>query len=133
MTMEEAIEDLARALDRLCDVVDDSECMRLAMGINVIELQRAEETRNKYFILGYISGTIQAVPRMSGDVADTKMYEALKALHRVREIVIKEEEEEEPDIDVSLHFKDGTVVKAYTDEDGRMIFKPQGKGAKKDE
>lgn len=90
--MENAMEDLARALDRLCDVTDNSECMRLAMGINVIELQRAEETRNKYFILGYISGTIQAVPRKSGDVADAKMYEALKALYRVREIVMEEEE-----------------------------------------
>lgn len=92
MTMEEAIEDLARALDRLCDLIDDPECMRLAMGINVIELQTAKETRNKYFILDYISGTIQAVPRKSGDVADAKMYEALKALHRVREMMMKEEE-----------------------------------------
>ena len=41
--------------------------------------------------------------------------------------------EEEPDIDVEMHFKDGSVVKAYTDEEGRMIFKPQGKGAKKEE
>lgn len=87
--MEKAMEDLGRALDRLCDVVEDSECMRLAMGINVIELQKAKETRNKCFILGYISGTIQAVPRKSGDVA---MYEALKALYRVREMVMKEEE-----------------------------------------
>lgn len=92
--MERAMEDLGRALDRLCDVVvvDDPECIRLAMGINVIELQTAKETRNKYFILGYISGTIQAVPRKSGDVADAKMYEALKALYRVREMVMKEEE-----------------------------------------
>lgn len=90
--MERAMEDLGRALDRLCDVTDDPKCMRMAMGINVIELQNAKETRNKYFILGYISGTIQAVPRKSGDVADAKMYEALKALHRVREMVMKEEE-----------------------------------------
>nr|DAI41885.1 MAG TPA: hypothetical protein [Caudoviricetes sp.] len=93
MTMEEAIENLARALDRLCDVMDDSECMRLAMGINAIELQKTKETRDKYFILGYISGTIQAVPRKSGDVADAKMYEALRALYRVREMVTREEEE----------------------------------------
>ena len=91
--MEKAMEELGRALDRLCDVVDDSEYMRLAMGINAIELQRAKETRDKYFILGYISGTIQAVPRKSGDVADAKMWEALEALYRVREIVTKEEEE----------------------------------------
>nr|DAI41886.1 MAG TPA: hypothetical protein [Caudoviricetes sp.] len=37
----------------------------------------------------------------------------------------KESEEEEPDFDVEMHFKDGSVVKAYTDEDGRMVFKPQ--------
>lgn len=37
----------------------------------------------------------------------------------------QESYEEEPDFDVELHFKDGSVVKAYTDEDGRMIFKPQ--------
>lgn len=39
----------------------------------------------------------------------------------------KESEEEEPDFDVEMHFKDGSVVKAYTDKDGRMVFKPQGK------
>lgn len=44
----------------------------------------------------------------------------------------KESEEEELDIDVEMHFKDGSVVKAYTDEEGRMVFKPQGKGAKED-
>lgn len=42
----------------------------------------------------------------------------------------KESEEEEPDIDVEMHFKDGSVVKAHTDEDGRMVFKPQGRGEK---
>lgn len=44
----------------------------------------------------------------------------------------KESEEEEPDIDVEMHFRDGSVVKTYTDEDGRLVFKPQGKGAKED-
>ena len=42
----------------------------------------------------------------------------------------KESEEEEPDIDVEMHFKDGSVVKAYTDGEGRMVFKPQGRGEK---
>ena len=53
----------------------------------------------------------------------------------IQDAVIQKEKEsceEEPDIDVEMHFKDGSVVKAYTDEEGRMIFKPQGKGAKKD-
>lgn len=53
----------------------------------------------------------------------------------IQDAVIQKDQEsceEEPDIDVEMHFKDGSVVKAYTDEEGRMIFKPQGKGAKKD-
>lgn len=53
----------------------------------------------------------------------------------IQDAVIQKEKEsceEEPDIDVEMHFKDGSVVKAYTDEEGRMIFKPQGKGAKED-
>lgn len=53
----------------------------------------------------------------------------------IQDAVIQKEKEsykEETDFDVEMHFKDGSVVKAYTDEDGRMIFKPQGKGAKKD-
>lgn len=57
-------------------------------------------------------------------------------IEMIQDAVIKKDQtsyESEPDFDVSLHFKDGSVVKAYTDEDGRMIFKPQEKGAKKDE
>lgn len=53
----------------------------------------------------------------------------------IQDAVIRKDKEScegEPDFDVEMHFKDGSVVKAYTDEDGRMIFKPQGKGAKKD-
>ena len=45
----------------------------------------------------------------------------------------KESEEEEPDFDVEMHFKDGSVVKAYTNEEGRMVFKPQGRGRRGDE
>ena len=53
----------------------------------------------------------------------------------IRDAVIQKEKEkesceEEPDIDVEMHFKDGSVVKAYTDEEGRMVFKPQGRGEK---
>lgn len=54
----------------------------------------------------------------------------------IQDAVIQKEKEsykEETDFDVEMHFKDGSVVKAYTDEDGRMIFKPQKKGAKEDE
>ena len=54
----------------------------------------------------------------------------------IQDAVIQKEKEsykEETDFDVEMHFKDGSVVKAYTDEDGRMIFKPEKKGAKEDE
>ncbi len=46
----------------------------------------------------------------------------------IQDAVIQKEKEpykEETDFDVEMHFKDGSVVKAYTDEDGRMAFKPQ--------
>ena len=51
----------------------------------------------------------------------------------IQDAVIQKDQEsceKEPDIDVEMHFKDGTVVKAYTDEEGRMVFKPQGRGEK---
>ena len=51
----------------------------------------------------------------------------------IQDAVIQKDQEsceEEPDIDVEMHFKDGSVVKAYTDEEGRMVFKPQGRGEK---
>lgn len=53
----------------------------------------------------------------------------------IQDAVIQKEKEsceEEPDIDAEMHFKDGSVVKAYTDEEGRMVFKPQGRGAEED-
>lgn len=51
----------------------------------------------------------------------------------IQDAVIKKDQEsyeEKPDFDVSLHFKDGSVVEAYTNEDGRMTFKPKKKGGK---
>lgn len=51
----------------------------------------------------------------------------------IQDAVIQKDQEsceEEPDIDVEMHFKDGSVVKAYTDGEGRMVFKPQGRGEK---
>lgn len=94
MTMEEAIEDLARALGRLCDMIDDSEHLRMALANNVIGLQVTKSAREKHFIFGYIAAMIQAINRKVGDAADEKVGEALEALHRVRGMVIKEEEEE---------------------------------------
>lgn len=93
MTMEEAIEDLARALDGLCDVMDASEYLRMALAIKIIGLQDAKSAREKHFIFGYIAAMVQAVNRKVGDAADEKVGEALEALYRVREMVIKEEEE----------------------------------------
>lgn len=54
-------------------------------------------------------------------------------IEMIQDAVIKKDQEsyeEEPDFDVELHFKDGSVVEAYTDEDGRMIFKPKKRGGK---
>lgn len=82
--MEKAIEDLARALDRLCDVTENSEYLRMALAINVIGMQDAKSAREKHFILGYIAAMIQAINR--------KACEAMEVLHRVRGMVIKEEE-----------------------------------------
>lgn len=54
-------------------------------------------------------------------------------IEMIQDAVIKKDQEsyeEEPDFDVSLHFKDGSVVEAYKNEDGRMTFKPKKKGGK---
>ena len=59
---------------------------------------------------------------------DDKDYYDKTSLQMIKDSVIQKEEEsceEEPDIDVEMRFKDGSVVKAYTDEKGRMVFKPQ--------
>lgn len=95
MKMEEAIENLARALDRLCDVMDASEYLRMALAIKIIGLQDAKSAREKHFIFGDIAAMVQAVNRKVGDAADEKVGEALEALHRVREMVMEEEGEEE--------------------------------------
>lgn len=90
--MEKAIEDLARALDRLCDVIENSEYIRLTLAIKIIELQDAEEAIEKHFILGYIMSLVQSINRKYGDMVDEKVCEALEVLHRVRGMVMKEEE-----------------------------------------
>lgn len=94
MTMEKAIEDLARALGRLCDMIEGSEHLRMALAINVIQLQVAKSAGEKHFIFGYMAAMIQAINRKVGDAADEKVSEAMEALHHVRGMVIKEEEEE---------------------------------------
>ena len=35
-------------------------------------------------------------------------------------------------VTIDMQGKDVTLVKACTDEDGRMVFEPQGKGAEED-
>lgn len=88
--MERAMEDLGRALDRLCDVVEGSDGARLMLALDFNELMDAIIPRNKYYILGRIAGMIQAMWKEAiADQADA----ALAALHRVREIVMEEEEE----------------------------------------
>lgn len=64
---------------------------------------------------------------------DDKNYYDKTSPQMIKEAVIQKDQEfceEEPDIDVEMRFKDGSVVKAYTDEEGRMVFKPQEGGEK---
>lgn len=91
--MEKAIEDLARALDKVCDMIDDGDFTRMMMGLSLREMVDATKIRNKFYHLGYIEAMMKSIERKVGDAADEKVYEALEALHRVRGMVIKEEEE----------------------------------------
>lgn len=89
--MENAMEDLARALDRLCDVVEGSDGARLMLALDFNELMDAIIPRNKYYILGRIAGMIEALWR--SEYVTEQANAAMAALHRVREMVMKEEEE----------------------------------------
>lgn len=86
-----------------------------------------EESKNK-------TTTLRKSEIMAMLVYPDELHDYDKAtIDMIQDAVIqkkKESEEEEPDIDVEMHFKDGSVVKAHTDEDGRMVFKPQGRGEK---
>lgn len=88
-----------------------------------------EESKNK-------TTTLRKSEIMAMIVYPDELHDYDKAtIDMTQDAVIQKDQEfceKEPDIDVEMHFKDGSVVKAYTDEEGRMIFKPQGKGSKKD-
>lgn len=87
--MEKAIEDLARALDRLCDVIEGSDGPRLMLALDVKELMNATSLKSRYCVIGHIAGMIHALWKY--DYMTEKADAAMVALHRVREIVMEEE------------------------------------------
>lgn len=89
MTMEEAIEDLARALDRLCDVIDGSDGPRLMLALDVRELMSATNPSSRHCVIGHIAGMVHALWKY--DYMTEKADAAMVALHRIREIVMEEE------------------------------------------
>lgn len=90
--MEKAMEDLARALDRLCDVIDGSDGPRLMLALDVRELVNATSLKSRYCVIGHIAGMVHALWKY--DYITERAGEAMAALYRVREMVMKEEEEE---------------------------------------
>lgn len=89
MTMEKAIEDLACALDRLCDVIEGSDGPRLMLALDVRELMNATSLKSRYCVIGHIAGMVHALWKY--DYMTEKADAAMAALHRVREIVMEEE------------------------------------------
>lgn len=89
--MENAMEDLARALDRLCDVIDDGDFTRMMMAISLREMADEEMVKNKLYYLGYIAGMVQNAWRKVGGAANEKASIALEVLYRVMSLVMKEE------------------------------------------
>ena len=89
--MEKAIEDLGRALDRLCDVVEGSDGARLMLALDVRELMNATSLKSRYCVIGNIAGMVHELWKY--DYITERAGEAMVALYRVRWMVIKEEEE----------------------------------------
>lgn len=89
--MEKAMEKLARALDRLCDVIEGSDGPRLMLALDVRELMNATNPRSRYCVIGHIAGMVHALWKY--DYITERAGEAMAALYRVREIVMEEEEE----------------------------------------
>lgn len=89
--MEKAIEEMARALDRLCDVIEGSDGPRLMLTLDVKELMRATNPRSRYCVIGHIAGMVHALWKY--DYITERAGEAMAALYRVRDMVMKEEEE----------------------------------------
>lgn len=93
MTMEEAIEDLARALDRLCDLIDDSDGPRLMLALDVRELMNATSLKSRYCVIGHIAGMVHALWKY--DYMTEQADAAMAALYRVRDMVMEEDETDE--------------------------------------
>lgn len=89
--MERAMEELARALDRLCDVIEGSDGPRLMLALDVRELANATSVKSRYCVIGHIAGMVHALWKY--DYITGRAGEAMAALYRVREMVMKEEEE----------------------------------------
>lgn len=98
--VEKAIEDLARALDKVCDMIDDGDFTRMMMGISLREMADAEVVKNKLYYLGYIAGMVQDAGRKVGDAADEKVSIALETLYHVMSLAMKEEKHEKAESDV---------------------------------
>lgn len=87
--MKEAIKNLARELGRLCDMMEGSDGPRRMLALDVRKLMNATSLKSRYCVIGHIAGMVQAMWKEAiADQADA----ALAALHRVREMVMKEEE-----------------------------------------
>ena len=89
--MEKAMEDLARALDRLCDVVEGSDGAQRMLALDVRELMNATSLRGRYCVIGNIAGMVHELWKY--DYITERAGEAMAALYRVREMGKKEEEE----------------------------------------
>lgn len=89
--MERAMEELARALDRLCDVIEGSDGPRLMLALDVRELMNATSLKSRYCVIGHIAGMVHALWKY--DYITERAGEAMAALYRVREMVMKEEKE----------------------------------------
>lgn len=93
--MEDALEDLARALDKLCDVIEGSDGLRLMLALDVRELMNATSLKSRYCVIGHIAGMVHALWKLwKYDYITERAGEALAALYRVRGMVTEEEEEE---------------------------------------
>ena len=88
--MEKAMDDPGRALDRMGVVVEGSDGARLMLALDFKELMDAVIPRNKYYIIGRIAGMIEAL--WKSEYVTEQADAAMAALHRVREMVMKEEE-----------------------------------------
>ena len=72
-------------------VIDGSDGPRLMLALDVRELMNATNLKSRYCVIGHIAGMVHALWKY--DYITERAGEAMAALHRVREMVMKEEEE----------------------------------------